>query len=121
MSFRNRLDREQKKYGEYEPKVTITDAEKQQHYLEQVLREPERWGEKCVTAWEKKQKAGASWEDAHKHFEKRQATMEAYESLGGKENNYASANAATELQEGIHLAVKEAVRQSNEEAAMAVA
>ena len=42
MSFRIRLDREQKKYGEYEPKVTITDAEKQQHYLEQVLRELER-------------------------------------------------------------------------------
>ena len=86
-----------------------------------MLREPERWGEKCVTAFEKKQKAGVTWDDSYKHFEKRQAAMEAYESLGGKENDYASANAATTLPDDLHLAVKEAVSQSSSEAAMAVA
>ena len=97
MSFRIRLDREQKKYGEYEPKVTITDDEKQQHYLEQVLREPERWGEKCVTAWDKKDPVQKTWTASYKHFEKRQAKMESYEALGRKENKYTTANLVTDF------------------------
>ena len=60
-SFRIRLDREQKRYKEYVPPVTISDAKKKQHYLEEVLREPEKWGEKCVTAWDKETTAQKAW------------------------------------------------------------
>ena len=45
-----------------------SDAEKQQHYLEEVLREPEKWGKKCVMAWDKKTAAQKAWPAPHLHF-----------------------------------------------------
>ena len=50
VSFRVRLDRNQKTYIKFTPAVTITDEEKNQNYLKEVLKEPERWGKKAVIA-----------------------------------------------------------------------
>lgn len=72
VSFRVHFNHEQKKYGKYTPPVLITNDEKQQHYLKEVLKEPERWGKKCVIALEKKNDTAKVWLGPPNHFKKRQ-------------------------------------------------
>ena len=68
MSFRVCLNQEQKTYSESTPAVVITEEEKQRHYLEEVLKHPERWGEKCMTEWDGKNKAGEAYTAPPTHF-----------------------------------------------------
>ena len=49
MSFRVRLLREQKIYMDYATPIVITDEELGQHYLEEVLKRTDIFGEKCIT------------------------------------------------------------------------
>lgn len=55
------------------------------------------------------------------YFEACQKKMEAHEKLGGKNNKYTSANAATDITSGIQDAVAVVVSKSNKETIMAVA
>ena len=54
MSFRVRLLREQKSYLDYATPIVITDEELGQHYLEEVLKRTDIFGEKCITEWSEK-------------------------------------------------------------------
>ena len=48
------MEREKKKYSEYDPPITITQAEITQHYLKEVLKRPDIFGKECFAEWFKK-------------------------------------------------------------------
>ena len=105
VSFKVRLNREQKAYSESALAVTITDKEKAQHCLEEVLKHPERWDKKCVTEWDEKREPDKAWPAPLNHFEARQKKLETYEMLGGKQNKYATINATTDTTSSVQDAV----------------
>ena len=57
VSFRVRLQREQKTYKEYATPIVIKDEELCQHYLEEILKRTNIMDEKCITEWNEKSAA----------------------------------------------------------------
>ena len=49
-----RLLRKQKTHKEYATHIVIKDKELCQHYLEEVLKRTNIFGEKCITEWNEK-------------------------------------------------------------------
>ena len=119
-SYRTRLLREKTLYATYDPPVIITDAELQQHYLEEVLKRSDIFGEKCLTKWNAKTAARQAWPRPYRYFEKRMKEVEDYEAVAGKNNSYATANAATDLQHNLEETMAAVLTKTNAEHAMAL-
>ena len=120
MSFRVRLLREQKSYLDYATPIIITDEELGQHYLEEVLKRTDIFGEKCITEWNEKTADEKLWPHPHVFFEKRVKQLEDYQAIGGEGNSFATANSASEIQEGIAAAMEAALTKANAEHALAL-
>ena len=60
------------------------------------------------------------WPQPYAYFEKRMKDVEEYEAVGGRGNNYATANAATELKDGLEATMEHAFSKSNAEHALAL-
>ena len=115
-----RLLREQKIYKEYATPMEIEDEELCQHYLEEVLRRTDIFGEKCIAEWNEKVLADKVWPHRYALFEKRVKQLEDYQAIGAEGNMFATANSASELQEGLADAMEAALGKANAEHALAL-
>ena len=52
ISFKVRLEKERKKLSELTPPITIEDKELAQHYVEEMLKRADYFGQKCCTKFE---------------------------------------------------------------------
>ena len=120
ISFRVRLLREQKKLKGYSTPVEIEDVDLCQHYMEEILKKSDLFGERCIIKWNTKPAPDKVWPHPHVYFEKRMKDVEEYEAIGGRGNTYATANAATELKEGLEATMVHALTKANEEHALAI-
>ena len=105
ISFKVRLKKERKKLAELTPPITISDKELSQHYVEEMLKRADYFGQKCCTEFEELPAIQKQWPVSATHYKKRNTELENYEQIGGQRNPYASANSATELQSTIQAAV----------------
>ena len=120
ISFKVRLEKERKKLSELTPPITIADKELAQHYVEQMLKRANYFGQKCCTEFEELPAIQKQWPAPATHYKKRNEELENYEKLGGKRNPYASANSATELQDTIQAAVATGMASLRDENAQAL-
>lgn len=120
ISFRVRVIRVKKMYAEFSKPVIIKDKDICQHYLEEMLARTDLFGEKCITKWNKKKDARKTWPQPAAYFEKRVKEMKKFETMGGKVNEYVTANAAMDLQEGLEATVAAAMSTANAEHALAL-
>ena len=82
ISFMVRLVLKQKMCVQYNPPVKIKDKDICQHYLEEVPRRTDLFGNKCITKWNKKTAAAKTWSHPATFFEKRIKEKEDFETLG---------------------------------------
>ena len=122
-SFGVRLSREQRKLRQYVPPIVISDADKTQHYLEQMWTRTDIFDEKFMTTWTAKTIAQKTFDRARAYFEAKVKAIADFKAAGGQVNTYASANAATEIKDAVASALAEFAESSaeaNKENAMAV-
>ena len=120
ISFEVRLEKERKKLGELTPPITIMDKELTQHYVEEMLKRADYFGQKCCTEFKELPAIQKERPAAATHYEKRNKELEDYEQLGGQCNPYASTNAATEMQNSIQTAVATCMASMRDENAQAL-
>lgn len=118
MSFHVRLLCKTKTYGKFDLPITITDDELCQHYLEEVLTRTAIFGKKCLTEWGTKSPTAKAWPHLYAFFKKQVKELEYYEAIGEQGNLYATANAATELKNGLEATMAAALSRANAEHAL---
>ena len=96
-SFGVRLNREQRKLSQYAPPIVISNADKVQHYLEQMWTRTDIFDEKFMTAWTARTIAQKTFDLARAYFEAKVKAIADFKAAGGQVNSYATANAATEI------------------------
>ena len=121
-SFGVHLNREQRKLSQYAPPIVISNADKVQHYLEQMWTRTDIFDEKFMTAWTARTIAQKTFDLARAYFEAKVKAIADFRAAGGQVNSYASANAATDIKDAVTSALAEFAENnadSNKENAMA--
>ena len=118
--FKVGLKKERKKLGELTPPITIMDKELTQHYVEEMLKRADYFGQKYCTEFEELPAIQKQWPAAAMHYKRRNKELEDYKQLWGQRNPYASANAATEMQNTMQAAVATGMASMRDENAQAL-
>ena len=118
-TFATRLTREQERLAALSPPITISDEEKLQTYMEAMWSRTDIFDELFMMEWTNRPHAQQTWAHATAYFEAKVQAIENFHAAGGQSNQYASANAATEIKDAVAAALDEFASQ-NKENAMAV-
>ena len=121
-SFGVRLNREQRKLSQYVPPIIIPNADKCQHYLEQMWTRTDIFDQEFMTAWTKQTIAQKTFDLARAYFQAKVQAIADFKAAGGQVNSYATANAATEIKDAVASALAEFAKSnadSKKENAMA--
>ena len=121
MSFAIHLNREQTRLAQYTPPITISDTDKNQHYMEEIWKRPDLFTQVTMTEWGQKALSNRTYAHSVPFFEEKIAAMEAYEAaISQTGNQFASTNDATELFALTKEQHKENIVQIREEHALAM-
>ena len=118
-SFPTRLTREQERLAALSPSITITYEDKLQKYMEEMWKRTDIFDEKFMTEWTGRPHAQKTWAHATAYFEAKVKAIKNFHTAGGQSNQYAAANAATEIKDAVAATLDEFASQ-NQKNAMAV-
>ena len=98
------------------PSITIIDEDKLQKLMEEMWKRTDIFDEKFMTEWTSRPIAQKMWAHATAYFGAKVRAIENFHDAGSQFNTYASANAATEIEDTVVAALDEFTTQNKENA-----
>ena len=83
--------------------IAVSDADLNQHYLEEVWKRTDLFDIHVMKKWTKRDEELKTWEYSRDFFEAKMKEIDDYVAEGGATENYANANAVSEIQQKLEI------------------
>ena len=98
-AFGKRLEEERDDLGRLTPPIVVSDADLNQHYLEEMWKRTDIFDCNIMKKWTKRDEDEKTWEHSREFFEGKMQEIEDYIAGGGVTKEYAAANAVDDIQQ----------------------